>query len=45
VDFGDFRWFRLEEIKGGRFIGGFGRIATVRLLQGWYRAAPPPLHA
>jgi hypothetical protein len=29
VDFGDFRWFRIEELKGGRFVGGFGRVASV----------------
>ncbi|KIZ03415.1 hypothetical protein MNEG_4544 [Monoraphidium neglectum] len=39
VDFGDFRWFRLEEIKGGRFIGGFGRIATISAED--YQAAKP----
>jgi hypothetical protein len=32
VDFGDFRWFRVEGLKGGRFIGGFGRVASVRML-------------
>jgi hypothetical protein len=29
VDFGDFRWFRVEELTGGRYIGGFGRVASV----------------
>jgi hypothetical protein len=29
VDFGDFQWFRVEELKGGRFVGGFGRVASV----------------
>lgn len=29
VDFGDFRWFRVEELKGGRYVGGFGRVASV----------------
>jgi hypothetical protein len=30
VDFGDFKWFRVEDVKGGRFVGGFGRVASVR---------------
>lgn len=30
VDFGDFRWFRVEELTGGRYVGGFGRVASVR---------------
>lgn len=30
VDFGDFRWFRMETVAGGRYIGGFGRISSVR---------------
>lgn len=29
VDFGDFRWFRIEELTGGRYVGGFGRVASV----------------
>lgn len=29
VDFGDFRWFRVEELTGGRYVGGFGRVASV----------------
>lgn len=24
VDFGDFQWFRIDELKGGRWVGGFG---------------------
>ena len=31
VDFGDFRWFLVEELKGGRYVGGFGRVASVRV--------------
>jgi hypothetical protein len=31
VDFGDFRWFRVEELTGGRYVGGFGRVASVSL--------------
>lgn len=30
VDFGDFRWFRVDDLKGGRYVGGFGRVASVR---------------
>lgn len=29
VDFGDFRWFRVEDLTGGRYVGGFGRVASV----------------
>ena len=29
VDFGDFRWFKLEDIAFGRFNGGFARAAKV----------------
>ena len=29
VDFGDFRWFRMEGLKPARFNGGFARAATV----------------
>jgi hypothetical protein len=29
VDFGDFRWFRVEGLKPSRFNGGFARAATV----------------
>lgn len=29
VDFGDFRWFRVEQLTGGRWVGGFGRVANV----------------
>jgi hypothetical protein len=32
VDFGDFRWFRVEELTGGRYVGGFGRVASVSYL-------------
>jgi hypothetical protein len=32
VDFGDFRWFRVEELTGGRYVGGFGRVASVSSL-------------
>jgi hypothetical protein len=35
VDFGDFRWFRVEEVKGGRFVGGFGRVASVGAAGRW----------
>lgn len=31
VDFGDFRWFRVEDLKGGRYVGGFGRVASVSI--------------
>jgi hypothetical protein len=34
VDFGDFRWFRMEELNGGRFVGGFGRVASVSMESG-----------
>lgn len=33
VDFGDFRWFRLEEIVSGRYVGGFGLVKKVRTPQ------------
>lgn len=39
VDFGDFRWFRLDKIKGGRFVGGFGRVGSVAAAD--YAAAKP----
>lgn len=39
VDFGDFLWFRVGALKGGRFVGGFGRVATVSADD--YRAAKP----
>lgn len=29
VDFGDFCWFRMDEIVTGRLVGGFGRIKQV----------------
>lgn len=35
VDFGDFRWFRVEDLTGGRFIGGFGRVASVSAAGVW----------
>jgi putative heme iron utilization protein len=38
VDFGDFNWFRME-VEKIRFIGGFGRIASVPPED--YRAAQP----
>lgn len=31
VDFGDFRWFKLEPAAGGRYVGGFGNVRKVRL--------------
>ena len=31
VDFGDFTWFRLDDIVQGRLVGGFARARTVRL--------------
>lgn len=39
VDFGDFKWFRLDSIKGGRFVGGFGRVASISAAD--YTAAKP----
>eukprot|EP00775_Hariotina_reticulata_P007041 gene7041-7255_t len=39
VDFGDFRWLRMETLKGGRFVGGFGRVASVAAED--YAAAKP----
>eukprot|EP00879_Flechtneria_rotunda_P010843 GHRR01011332.1.p1 GENE.GHRR01011332.1~~GHRR01011332.1.p1 ORF type:complete len:317 (+),score=110.76 GHRR01011332.1:686-1636(+) len=39
VDFGDFRWFRMEDTKGGRYVGGFGRVASVT--EEDYKAAQP----
>ncbi|KAI8465920.1 MAG: hypothetical protein J3K34DRAFT_75734 [Monoraphidium minutum] len=42
VDFGDFRWFRFEEIKGGRFVGGFGRVGTVSA-EDYQAASPDPV--
>jgi len=33
VDFGDFTWFRLEDIVQGRLVGGFARARTVRAPQ------------
>jgi hypothetical protein len=31
VDFGDFTWFRLDDVVQGRLVGGFARARTVRL--------------
>ncbi|WIA08488.1 hypothetical protein OEZ85_007924 [Tetradesmus obliquus] len=42
VDFGDFRWFRVEELKGGRFVGGFGRVASVTA-EDYIAAKPDPV--
>lgn len=42
VDFGDFRWFRVEDVKGGRFVGGFGRVATVSAAD-YLAARPDPI--
>jgi putative heme iron utilization protein len=39
VDFGDFKWFRMEEVKGGRLIGGFG--AAFKISADDYMAAKP----
>ncbi len=33
VDFGDFTWFRLEDVVQGRLVGGFARARTVRATQ------------
>lgn len=30
VDFGDFSWFRMDQIAGARVVGGFGRAGKVR---------------
>ena len=30
VDFGDFTWFRLDDVVQGRLVGGFARARTVR---------------
>ncbi len=32
VDFGDFTFFRLEDVRGGRYVGGFGKVGSV---SGW----------
>lgn len=29
VDFGDFRWSRIDNLQGGRWVGGFGGGANV----------------
>ncbi|GBF90333.1 hypothetical protein Rsub_02439 [Raphidocelis subcapitata] len=44
VDFGDFKWFRLDEIKGGRFVGGFGRVGTIKA-EDYAAAKPDPVAA
>jgi hypothetical protein len=44
VDFGDFRWFRLDELKGGRFVGGFGRVGTIKA-EDYAAARPDPVAA
>ncbi|PNH12245.1 hypothetical protein TSOC_000823 [Tetrabaena socialis] len=31
VDFGDFRWFRVDKVVAVRFNGGFGRAPKLRL--------------
>ena len=33
VDFGDFTWFRMEDVVQGRLVGGFARARTVRAPQ------------
>eukprot|EP00877_Chromochloris_zofingiensis_P013304 jgi/Chrzof1/8227/Cz03g02070.t1 len=42
VDFGDFRWFRVEDITGGRYVGGFGRVASVTAAD-YIAASPDPV--
>lgn len=44
VDFGDFRWFRVEDLRGGRFVGGFGRVASVSA-EDYAAASPDPVAA
>mmetsp|Transcript_4520 Transcript_4520/g.10034 ORF Transcript_4520/g.10034 Transcript_4520/m.10034 type:complete len:326 (+) Transcript_4520:60-1037(+) len=39
VDFGDFNWFRMDEIDSIRFVGGFARAGTVSPEE--YRSAQP----
>merc|ERR1711957_277879 len=39
MDFGDFIWFRMEEIKAIRFVGGFARAGSVTAEE--YAAAKP----
>lgn len=29
VDFGDFTWFRMEQVVGARLVSGFGRAGKV----------------
>lgn len=42
VDFGDFRWFRMDTVAGGRYIGGFGRISSVTPAD-YHSASPDPV--
>lgn len=41
VDFGDFNWFRMDEIESVRFVGGFARAGSITAEE--YASAKPDL--
>ncbi len=42
VDFGDFNWFRMDEITDIRFVGGFARAGSITPEQ-YFAAKPDPI--
>eukprot|EP00878_Enallax_costatus_P023672 GHUV01025200.1.p1 GENE.GHUV01025200.1~~GHUV01025200.1.p1 ORF type:complete len:335 (+),score=101.09 GHUV01025200.1:144-1148(+) len=42
VDFGDFRWFRIDNLQGGRWVGGFGGGTNVTA-EAYLLAKPDPV--
>lgn len=44
VDFGDFNWFRMDEIEAIRFVGGFARAGSVTPEE-YTMASPDPISA
>jgi hypothetical protein len=44
VDFGDFNWFRMDEITDIRFVGGFARTGSITPEQ-YFASQPDPIAA
>jgi hypothetical protein len=44
VDFGDFNWFRMDEITDIRFVGGFARAGSITPEQ-YFASQPDPIAA